>query len=165
MPPDFNNTMGFDNDFNATQSAFRGMDNQNLSQTSFDAPAIDFNLPQLSDDLFAETAPAPEPSEQITLSIPNWGYGTFHYGNYDSESPYMSFDTNLTSTLRTSSDTSTFPYEASYPTQYGHYAVHAAALSVDTTLYDANDIFRIQYNNGDSNNFQPYGSFEGEGSQ
>lgn len=138
------------------------MANEELTENSFVAPTmINSDTPQLSNQSPPQAAQPYSFSPEATLpAAPN-------YGSHDVRSQYTSFDSNTPLTGPTPYKPSAFPYEASYLGQHIHHPIHAAALFVESGLYDADYVFETQNGGFTSVAFQAYGNPEdkNEGSQ
>jgi hypothetical protein len=162
--PDYFTNWGYTN-FNASQLMPHGMATEPPAQTFSEAPAptiVNYDPPEASSCFSSEAAQNalinPEtiqPNEEARSSAPNYAEAAFPYGSYGFQGQCPSSNTSAAPATQISPETSAFPNEATYSSQYGHYPIHAAALSMDTGLYEADHVFDAQYNDGASNNFQP----------
>jgi len=155
--PCYFTTWDYNNNIDTTQS---------IHGSTYNEPAtsiVHHNIPDVSNYSSSEateeappnpdTIPLDEEALRFTL---NYAEAVFPYGNNEGLRQFPLSDTETTLNTQTSSEKSAFLNEAASSTPREHHPIHAAALSMDSGLYDADFMFGHQYTGSVSNSLGNY---------
>jgi hypothetical protein len=149
-PPCFSNTWGSINDPDNTHPMSCAIVTEYPDQTkSYAAAMAKFDGPERF--LSEAVQPAPlgmagvtqphEPDQETPSTIPKYGEEAKNHSSHNSRNEYTLRDPSSTSMVQAYPDVSTS--SADFTTPYIHHPIHAAALSMDTCLYDPDYAFGL----------------------